>query len=144
MSGISIILSKTQLSLMLFFQCESSEAIWATSWKNLYLPYANNKGADQPAHPRSLMSAFVVCCLDSIISLVSILASVSAQAGLSLTCSQTPRQVFSWRGSYDDWTLWQGESFNIHFVPRFPLLHRHIPLVGQIFEPAHEIMILIT
>ena len=25
----------------------------------------NNKGADQPAHPRSLISAFVVRCLDS-------------------------------------------------------------------------------
>ena len=31
------------------------------------MPYANNKGADQPAHPRCLISAFVVCCLDSII-----------------------------------------------------------------------------
>ena len=36
------------------------------------LPYANNKGADQPAHPRSLISAFFVRCLDSIIPLVSI------------------------------------------------------------------------
>ena len=36
------------------------------------LPYANNKGADQPAHPRSLISAFVIRCLDSIIPLVSI------------------------------------------------------------------------
>ena len=27
--------------------------------KNLFMPYANNKGADQPAHPRSLISAFV-------------------------------------------------------------------------------------
>ena len=38
--------------------------------------YANNKGADQPAHSRSwmrrLISAFVVRCLDSIISLDSI------------------------------------------------------------------------
>ena len=33
--------------------------------------YANNKGADQPAHPRSLISAFVVRSLDNIISLVS-------------------------------------------------------------------------
>ena len=40
--------------------------------KNLFLPYANNKGADQPAHPRSLISTFVVRCLDSILSLVSI------------------------------------------------------------------------
>ena len=55
------------------------------------LPYANNKGADQPAHLRSLISAFVVHCLNSIIPLVSIskisslcLASVATQAGLSL------------------------------------------------------------
>ena len=39
--------------------------------KTRLLPYANNKGADQHAHPRSLISAFVVCSLDSIISLVS-------------------------------------------------------------------------
>ena len=31
------------------------------------MPYANNKGADQPAHLRSLISAFVVRCLESII-----------------------------------------------------------------------------
>ena len=36
------------------------------------LPYANNEGADQPAHPHSLINAFVVRCLDSIIPLVSI------------------------------------------------------------------------
>ena len=36
------------------------------------MPYTNNKGADQPAHLRSLISAFVVRCLDSIIPLVSI------------------------------------------------------------------------
>ena len=34
--------------------------------------YAKNKGVDQPAHPRSLISAFVVRGLDSIISLDSI------------------------------------------------------------------------
>ena len=36
------------------------------------LAYATHKGTDQPAHPCSLISAFVVCCLDSIIPLVSI------------------------------------------------------------------------
>ena len=36
------------------------------------ISYADNKGADQPADPRSLISAFVVRCLDSIISLDSI------------------------------------------------------------------------
>ena len=71
---------------------------WATSWENLFLLYANDKGADQPAHPRSLISAFVVCCLDSIISLLAKskisrlgLASVAGQASLCLTWSQMPR-----------------------------------------------------
>ena len=49
---------------------------WAMSWENLFSPYANNiKGADQPAHLRSLIytfciliSTFVVCCLDIIIT----------------------------------------------------------------------------
>ena len=39
---------------------------WATSWENLFLPYANNKDADQPAHPRSLISVFIIRSLDSI------------------------------------------------------------------------------
>ena len=41
--------------------------IWALLWQNLFMPYANNKGADQPAHPRSLISPFVVRYFDSII-----------------------------------------------------------------------------
>ena len=45
---------------------------WVMSWENLFMIYANNKGADQPAHLRNLISTFVVCCLDSLISLVSI------------------------------------------------------------------------
>ena len=40
--------------------------------KMCLMSYANNKGADQPAHPSSLISAFDVRCLDSIISLDSI------------------------------------------------------------------------
>ena len=40
--------------------------------KMCLMSYANNKGADQPAHPRSLINAFVVRCLDSIIPLDSI------------------------------------------------------------------------
>ena len=60
---------------------------WATSWENLFILHANNKDADR--------------CLDSIIPLVSIskisslyLASVAAQAGLSLPWSQTPKTDF--------------------------------------------------
>ena len=44
---------------------------WTMSWENMFLPYANNKGADQPAHPRSLIGAFVVRCLDSIIPILA-------------------------------------------------------------------------
>ena len=65
------------------------------------MSYANNKGADQPAHPRSLISAFVDRCLDSIISLDSIaeiskllLSSVAAQAGLCQAWSETPEDTF--------------------------------------------------
>ena len=74
---------------------------WTTSWENLFMPYANNKGTDQPAHPRSLISAFVVRSQDSIISPVCILAiswlsltSVAEQVGLSLTWSKTPGTGF--------------------------------------------------
>ena len=45
------------------------------------LPYADNKGADQPAHPRSLISAFVVRCLESIIQNSKTLASLWSWAG---------------------------------------------------------------
>ena len=64
--------------------------------------YANNKGADQPAHPRSLIRTFVVHCLDSIISIVSVtrisslmLASVAEQASLSPTRSELPKDTIS-------------------------------------------------
>ena len=66
------------------------------------MSYANNKGADQPAHPRNLISAFVVRCLDSVMYVVSVtkisslmLASVAEQANLSLTWSETPEDTFS-------------------------------------------------
>ena len=62
-------------------------------------PYANSKGTDQPAHLRSLLSAFVVRCL--VISLDSIaeisrlyLDSIVEQASLSLTWSETPEDMF--------------------------------------------------
>ena len=44
------------------------DIIWASTPENLSSGLANNKGADQPAHPRSLISAFVICFLESMIS----------------------------------------------------------------------------
>ena len=38
---------------------------WDMSWEILLMPYENNKGADQPVHPHSLISAFLLRCLDS-------------------------------------------------------------------------------
>ena len=78
-----------------FFECQK------VHMSHLLMPYANNKGADQPACLGSLIITFVVHCLDSIISLVSICTisslyiashslSVSTQAGLCLTWSETP------------------------------------------------------
>ena len=75
----------------------------------LYLmSYANNKGTDQTVHPRSQISTFVVCCLDSIISLDSIaeisrlfLASFCGCAGqfVSGLIGNSQRHVLSCRGS---------------------------------------------
>ena len=69
--------------------------------ENLFLQYANNKGADQPAHSRSLISAFVVCCLDSKMLQVSIseisnlyLGSVAVQARSSYLVAN-PEDRFS-------------------------------------------------
>ena len=36
------------------------------------MPYANNKGTDQPVHPCSLISTFVVRCLDSMICILAL------------------------------------------------------------------------
>ena len=74
------------------------------------MPYGNNKGADHPVHPRSLISAFVVRCLGIVIPLVSIskisrfwLVPVAEQAGLSLTCHKLPKTGFlvTWLILYD-------------------------------------------
>ena len=63
--------------------------------------YANNKGADQPAHPRRLISIFVVRYLDSIISVLAKskfsrlqLISEGEQVDLSLAWLETPKTGF--------------------------------------------------
>ena len=40
---------------------------WASTWENLSSGVWNNTGTDQPAHPRSLISAFVIHFSESII-----------------------------------------------------------------------------
>ena len=95
-------LKKIKMSLRGWFPYFCRQAPYSSHvMRKPVLPYANNKGADQPAHPCSLISAFVIYCLDGIISLVSIskissllLVSVAEQAGLSLTWSETLKTGF--------------------------------------------------
>ena len=53
---------------------------------------------DQHAHPHSMITAFVVRCLDTLLAIAEIsrpkLVSVAEQAGLSLNWSQTPKAGF--------------------------------------------------
>ena len=58
---------------------------------------ANSTGADQPAHPRSLISAFVIRDLESTIYKLAtseILVSLAEETGFSLTLSETPKTGF--------------------------------------------------
>ena len=67
------------------------------SCENLSMPYVNNKGADQPAHPCSLISVFVIRCLDNIIPLLAI-AGISRLQLVSVAepyLVKTPRDRFS-------------------------------------------------
>ena len=76
--------------------------IWtSTSEKTCLRGFANNKGADQPAHPRSLISVYVICLLKRIISRLATseislfyLVSVAEETGLSLALSETPKTDF--------------------------------------------------
>ena len=62
--------------------CYSQEIMkWATSWENLFVPYANNKAADKPAHMHS--------CYNQYFKLK--LASVAVLASLSLVLSETSK-----------------------------------------------------
>ena len=63
--------------------------------------FANNTGAAQPAHPRSLISTFVICFLESFICKLAtdeisifLIVSVAEETGLKLTLSETPKTGF--------------------------------------------------
>ena len=75
--------------------------MWALERENLSLVFVNNKGADQPAHPRSLISTFVILLLECIISKLATckisifwLVCVAEETGLSLILSETPKTGF--------------------------------------------------
>ena len=53
---------------MSILKANKSYTKWALTLENLSSGFANNKDADQPAHLRSLIRAFVFRILESIIS----------------------------------------------------------------------------
>ena len=53
-------------TIMAIFAWNDSEWNEPRHEKTYLMPYAANKGTDKPAHPRSLISAFIVRCLDNI------------------------------------------------------------------------------
>ena len=81
---------------------QTSEIIFGPRRKKTCLRgFANNTGADQPAHPRSLFSAFVIRFLESTLTKLSTakisvfqLVSVAEETGLKLTLSETPKTGF--------------------------------------------------
>ena len=103
------------------------------------MSYANNKGADQPAHPRSLISAFVVRSRDSVMSSFcnqnfNPHASFCSWAGqfASDLVGNSRRHVFSWRGSF----VYLGKSLSVMSLKwfygllrsdwRLPFLHSNL------------------
>ena len=107
--------------------------------KNLFMPYANNKEADQPVHMCSLISVFVFRCLESIIPPFSIsenfkpLASLCGCAGrfesylVAIPKDRFSRARLIW--CYDDF-----ESFSWPFI----LLNRlkiNLHLQSGLFHP---------
>ena len=93
--------------MRVYYSYHTAQTLEPGHEKTCLMSYTNNKRADQPAHPRSLISAFVVRCLDSVMSLVPVTkiaslmrASVAEQASLSLTWSETPEDRFSHDEAY--------------------------------------------
>ena len=69
---------------------------WASTRENLSSGCANNNGAHKPAHSHTLISAFVIRFLESIISKLatSKITTVATESGLSLSLSKTSKTGF--------------------------------------------------
>ena len=71
MSGTSIIAQIFRSLMHVPLWCDFFKISYApcnVGFKNLILLHVNNKGADQPTHPHSLISTFVVRSLQSIVA----------------------------------------------------------------------------
>ena len=86
------------------------------------MSYANNNGTDQPAHPRSLISAFVVRCLDSVMSLISV-TKISNLMLASVAEQEHPEDTFS----HDEFHL---------FLAHMSLAHGRVCSIGKLRRPS--------
>ena len=112
--------------------------------RKIFMPYADNKDADQPAHLRSLISTFVISCLDSKIPLhskseISILylASVAAQAGWCPTWSQTPKTGFLVTRLKSYWSIWMNTNINYLICPNKRPRHLKKVKRGALIRNGH-------
>ena len=100
-------------------------------WKYILHHMWTTKVTNQPAHPHSLISTFVVHCLDSKIRILALpkvsrfwLVSVAEQASLNFTWSKISEDTFSifaWCGSIE------GQSQNFREVFEDLSFHRICP-----------------
>ena len=112
---MTICLLKLDWSLIIYYWCLLCQSTTIVMLRWSYGPpcektclWGNNTGADQPAHPNSLISVFVIRFLESIISRLATsqisifwLVSLAELAGLNLTLSETPKTGFvAWRPIY--------------------------------------------
>ena len=88
-----------------FFSWRGSITVWATSWQNLLLLYANNKGASAQSDQCLCCSLLrwynTSTCYSRNFKALASLCSCVGWFVSYLVENPTGRQVFSWRGSYD-------------------------------------------
>ena len=89
------------------------------SQENLTLSHVNNKGADQSVHPASLMRAFVICSLESII-ITSYQSSLSHETKLL-------KEYLPVSESQPFYINWSGRTAKSIFMESAQLLCRTIP-----------------
>ena len=100
--------------------------------KPVYRGFADNTGADQPAHPRSLISAFVIRSLKSIICRLAAgeisiiyLVFVAAETGLKLALSNTQKTEFLATRPTCEFVVRRLVPFRIYFIIRFWSHHNY-------------------
>ena len=117
-----------------------AEIICVTSWENPSYAICEQRCANQPAHSRRLISAFVVRCLESITPIVALtdisglyLASVAVQTDLSLFWLRIPWKtgfLMTWL-SYNTFTCYAHNLQN-------SFIHSYYVYRATIFEPQHD------